>query len=57
MPEAILYDRMKTIWLNTDERGEVVWHPVFLDFAVTGNLRRACAGRIGRRRKGRSSPA
>jgi transposase len=28
-----LYDRMKTVWLGTDERGEIVWHPVFLDFA------------------------
>ena len=33
VPEEILYDRMKTVWLNTDERGEVIWHPVFLDFA------------------------
>ena len=32
VPEEILYDRMKTIWLETDERGEIVWHPVFLDF-------------------------
>jgi len=33
VPEEILYDRMKTVWLEVDERGEVVWHPVFLDFA------------------------
>lgn len=33
VPEEILYDRMKTVWLDTDERGEVIWHPVFLDFA------------------------
>jgi len=33
VPEEILYDRMKTVWLDTDERGEIVWHPVFLDFA------------------------
>jgi hypothetical protein len=32
VPEEILYDRMKTVWLRTDERGEIVWHPVFLDF-------------------------
>jgi transposase len=31
--EEILYDRMKTVWLDTDERGEIVWHPMFLDFA------------------------
>jgi transposase len=33
VPEELLYDRMKTVWLGTDERGEVLWHPVFLDFA------------------------
>jgi transposase len=33
VPEEILYDRMKTVWLGTDDRGEIVWHPVFLDFA------------------------
>jgi transposase len=24
---------MKTVWLGNDDRGEIVWHPVFLDFA------------------------
>ena len=33
VPEEILYDRMKTVWLRTDDRGEIVWNPVFLDFA------------------------
>ncbi len=33
VPEEILYDRMKTVWVEIDERGEVVWNPVFLDFA------------------------
>jgi transposase len=33
VPEEILYDRMKTIWTGTDERGEIVWNAVFLDFA------------------------
>jgi transposase len=33
VPEEILYDRMKTVWQETDERGEIVWNPVFLDFA------------------------
>ncbi len=33
VPQEILYDRMKTVWIDIDERGEVVWHPVFLDFA------------------------
>jgi hypothetical protein len=23
---------MKTVWLGNDDRGEIVWHPVFLDF-------------------------
>jgi transposase len=33
IPEEILYDRMKTVWQEIDERGEVVWNPVFLDFS------------------------
>ena len=33
VPEEILYDRMKTVVLGTDARGEIRWHPVFLDFA------------------------
>jgi transposase len=33
VPEEILYDRMKTVWKEVDERGEIVWNPVFLDFA------------------------
>lgn len=33
VPEEILYDRMKTVWQEVDERGEIVWNPVFLDFA------------------------
>jgi transposase len=33
VPEEILYDRMKTVWLGSDERGEILWHPMFLDFA------------------------
>jgi transposase len=33
IPEEILYDRMKTVWTGTDERGEIVWNAVFLDFA------------------------
>lgn len=33
VPEEILYDRMKTIWAGTDERGEIIWNHVFLDFA------------------------
>jgi transposase len=33
VPEEILYDRMRTVWNGTDERGEIVWNAVFLDFA------------------------
>ncbi len=33
VPEEILYDRMRTVWQDIDERGEIVWNPVFLDFA------------------------
>jgi transposase len=33
VPGEILYDRMKTVWTGTDERGEIVWNAVFLDFA------------------------
>jgi transposase len=33
VPEEILYDRMKTVWTGTDERGEIVWNAIFLDFA------------------------
>jgi transposase len=33
VPAEILYDRMRTVWVDVDERGEIVWHPVFLDFA------------------------
>jgi transposase len=33
VPKEILYDRMRTVWQETDERGEIVWNPVFLDFA------------------------
>ncbi len=28
VPAEILYDRMKTVWLGVDERGEILWHPV-----------------------------
>lgn len=33
VPQEILYDRMKTVWTGTNERGEIVWNTVFLDFA------------------------
>jgi transposase len=34
VPEEILYDRMKTVWLETDDRGEIrMASGVFLDFA------------------------
>ena len=33
VPKEILYDNMKTVVLGRDDRGEIQWHPVFLDFA------------------------
>lgn len=33
VPQEILYDHVKTVVLDIDARGEVVWHPVFRDFA------------------------
>ncbi len=33
VPEEILYDRVKTVWLHDDEHGDPVFHPGFVDFA------------------------
>jgi hypothetical protein len=33
VPQEILYDRVKTVVLGLDERQEILWHPVFGDFA------------------------
>ena len=33
VPEEILYDRTKTVWMRDDERDEPVFHPALLDFA------------------------
>jgi transposase len=44
VPQEILYDRMKTVLLDVDARGEIRWHPVFLDFARWwGFTPRVCA--------------
>jgi transposase len=44
VPEEIVYDRMRTVWTGMDERGEIVWHPMFLDFArYWGFTPRLCA--------------
>jgi transposase len=43
VPEEILYDRMRTIWTGADERGEIIWNAVFLDFArYSGFTPRLC---------------
>jgi len=43
VPREILYDRMKTVVLGTDERGETKWHPLLADFARHwGFTPRAC---------------
>jgi hypothetical protein len=51
VPEEILYDRMRSIWTGTDERGEIIWNAVFLDFARYWGFTRGCAGLTGHRRK------
>jgi len=33
VPEEILYDRMRRVWLGTDERGEIGVAPSVQDFA------------------------
>jgi transposase len=33
IPQEILYDRVKTVVLGVDERGETLWNPAFLDFS------------------------
>ena len=65
VPHEILYDRMKTVMLGTDERGEIKWHPQFLDFAgYWGFTPRVCAayrpqtkGKVESRPKARSRAA
>jgi transposase len=43
VPEEILYDRMKTVWTGTDERGEIIWNTAFFDFArYWGFIPRLC---------------
>jgi hypothetical protein len=43
IPGEILYDNMKTVVLGRNDRGEITWHPVFLDFAkYWGFTPRAC---------------
>jgi transposase len=43
VPREILYDRMKTVVLGTDERGETKWNPLLLDFGkYWGFTPRAC---------------
>jgi transposase len=33
VPQEILYDRMKTVVLGMDDRGEIQWQPLFREFA------------------------
>jgi transposase len=45
VPREVLYDRMKTVALGTDERGEIQWQPLFFDFArYWGFAPRLCRG-------------
>jgi transposase len=44
IPKEILYDRVKTVVLGVDDRGETVWNPAFLDFSRYWGFRpRLCA--------------
>lgn len=46
VPEEILYDRMKTVWLRNDHRGDPVLHPGLVDFAEHYGFRpRLCHAR------------
>jgi hypothetical protein len=51
VPAEILYDRMRTIWTGTDERGEIIWNAVFLILRTTGVSHRGSAVLTGRRPK------
>lgn len=43
VPHEILYDRVKTVVLGQDERGETRWHPIFAEFArYWGFIPRLC---------------
>lgn len=53
VPEEILYGRMKTVWVEMDDRGEIVWNPVSWTSRTTGDSRRDCAGRIAPRPRAR----
>jgi hypothetical protein len=45
VPEEILYDRTKTVWLRDDERGDPVFHPGLVNFAEHYGFRpRLCRG-------------
>jgi transposase len=51
VPEEILYDRVKTVWLHDDEHGDPVFHPGFVDFAEYYGFRpRLCRPNVRRRR-------
>jgi len=46
VPEEILYDRAKTVWLRNDHRGDPIFHPGLLDFAQHYGFRpRLCQAR------------
>lgn len=55
VPEETLYDRMRTIWNDTKEHGEIISNPSCTSRA-TGVSARGCAGRTAPRRRARSSP-
>jgi hypothetical protein len=56
VPEEIPYDRMKTVWIDIDDRGEIIWHPVFLGFAGYWGFTLVCVRPIELRPRVRWNP-
>ena len=53
VPEEILYDRMKTVWVEIESAARWCGIQCFWTSRATGASRHGCAGRIGRRPKAR----
>ena len=53
VPEEILYDRMKTVWVEIESAARWCGIQCFWTSRATGASRHGCAGRMGRRPKAR----
>lgn len=42
----VLYDNMKTVTIDRDSRNRPIWHPRFLDFAISTGFSPGSIGRI-----------